>query len=85
MWRGPPFFQVATHALHLDVESALAQALLEFSIFLCRPDSQHTLHLKSRAGGGYSPGVIEAGVVRGGKCGRAVVHVQQHDVKLAGT
>jgi hypothetical protein len=73
---GPAIFQATTHSLHLDVESAMAQALLEFSIILGRPDSQHPLHLESRAGGGYSAVVIEPGVARGGKCGRAVVYVE---------
>ena len=62
--------QATTHALHLDIEPAMAQALLEFSIILRRPDSQHALHLESRAGGGYPVVFIEPGVVRGGKWGR---------------
>jgi hypothetical protein len=82
---GTALFQATTHALHLDVESAAAQALLEFSIIPGRPDSQDPLHLESRASGGYSVIVIERCVVRGGKCGRAVVHVEDHSVELAGT
>jgi hypothetical protein len=73
---GTAIFQATSHSLHLDLESAMAQALLEFSIILGRPDSQHPLHLESRAGGGYSAVVIEPGVARGGKCGRAVVYVE---------
>ena len=58
-------FQATAHALHLDGEPAIAQALLEFSIISGRPDGQHPVHLESRASGGYSPVVIEPGVVRG--------------------
>ena len=78
---GTALFQAAAHLLDLDVELAMAQALLEFSILMGRPDGQHPVFLESRAGGGYSTIVIELGVVRGGKCGRAVVHIEQHGVE----
>ena len=49
---GAALLQAAAHALHLDGEPAIAQALLEFSIIPGRPDGQHTADLESRASGG---------------------------------
>src|ERR1035437_4119444 len=69
-------FQATAHALHLNGEPAIAQALLEFLIISGRPDGQHPVHLESRASGGYSPVIIEPSIVRCRKCGRAIVHVE---------
>ena len=78
-----PLFQPPTHAPHLYLESALAQALLELSVLSGRPDSQHPLHLERRVDSGNSAVVIKPCVVRGGHCRRAVVHIQQHGIELA--
>src|SRR5271154_2131644 len=81
----PALFQAAAHALHLHVESASAQSLLEFSILTRRPNRQHAIHLERRAGRGDSVLVIEPVVARVGKCARAVVHVEQYGVELPRT
>lgn len=73
---GTALFQATTRASHLHVESAIAQSLHELSIILGSPDRQNALRLESRVGGGYSTVVIEPGVFRRGKCGRAVVYVE---------
>src|SRR5437879_11398218 len=73
---GPALFQTAAHALHRDVESGIAQALLEPAILAGGPDGQHAADLERGAGGRQPAIVVEPGVVCSGECGRAVVHVE---------
>ena len=80
---GTAAFQSAADVFHFDGESAMAQALLEFLVLSGGPDGQHAVALESGEGGGDSAVVVEAGVVRSGEGGRAVVHVKQHGVELA--
>ncbi len=83
---GTAAFQAPTHALNLNVEPAVAQALLKFPVLSSRPDCQHPIHLERRKCDGNSAVVIKSSVVgRGCKRGRTVVHVQQHCIKLSGS
>src|SRR5271168_4180605 len=79
----PALFQAATHALHLDVEPAPPQALLEFSILSRRPERQHPIHPERRVRRGYSAVVIKPSVSRVRKGARAVVHVEQHGIEFS--
>src|SRR5271170_4636848 len=81
---GAGAIQAAADAFDFDVEAAVAQTLLEFAIFAGRPDRQHAINFESGEGGGDAAIVIKAGVVRAAERGRAVVHVEQHGVEVAG-
>jgi hypothetical protein len=81
---GTALFQAAAHAFHLDGESSVTQALLEFPIFSRGPDGQHAVHPERRKGGGDSAIIVEPRVIRGGKSGWAVVYIEQYSIKLAG-
>src|SRR5208283_6069301 len=81
---GTAFFATGADVLEFDVEAAAAQARREFFILLDGPDSEHALFLESRVCGGYPAVVIESGVVRGGECSGAIVHVEKDGIELAG-
>lgn len=80
---GTAAFQAAADMFHLDGEPAMAQALLELFVLSCGPDGQHAVALKSCEGDGDSAVVVEAGIVRAGEGGRAVVHIKEHGIELA--
>src|ERR1039458_6900762 len=80
-------FQAPPDAFHLDTDTAVAQALLKFSILSSRPDGQHSAQLESSTSGGESAVIVEPNVVCRGKRGRSVVHIEEHGVErvAAGT
>jgi hypothetical protein len=80
---GTALFQASADVLYLDGEPAMAQALLEFFVLSGGPDGQHAVALESGEGGGDSAVVVEAGIVRAGEGGRAIVYVEEHGVELA--
>src|SRR5260221_5464027 len=73
--------QAGAHALDLDAESGVPQALLELAIVPRRPDRENPAGPERRASRGESRVVVEAGVSRCGERVRAVVHVEQNGVE----
>ena len=76
------FFQAGADAFHFDGETAVAQALFELFVFAGGPDGEDAIYLESGVGGGDSAVVVEAGIVRAGESGGAVVDVEEDGVEL---
>jgi hypothetical protein len=79
-----PFAQAGAHVRHFHRKAVEAETLFELPVAPRRPDGERTRWTECGKGGGNAAIVIEASVVGGREGRRAVVHVQEHNVKAPG-
>src|SRR5438105_4687816 len=73
--------QASPDALHSDREPRMPQPLFEAAIVPRRPDRQDAAVGERRAYGRQSFVAVQARVVPGGECFRAVVDVEEHGIE----